>query len=171
MRQTRSQNPGEFFPQNGLFSLVSMLVCIRSGRLDRWPGPSAQASIVPNGDGGAMGASLSRSEAWICDGYRKCGLAAAGESVIPPCAPHAGRQRIRWARCPCGTCARRVATQRVSQGQNLSVARAGAGPRRSLRRGWRCGVESGAAFAEFSFGNSNAGGDKNMMIERVAGIF
>lgn len=82
-----SQNPREFFSQNGFFSLFSMLACIRSGRLDRWAGPFIQASIVPNGVVGTPGGDVSRRKARICDGCRKSGLGRVVGGGVIACMP------------------------------------------------------------------------------------
>lgn len=81
-RQTRIQNPREFFPQNGLFLSFSMFPCIRNGQLNRCWGPSTEASIVPNGSAGTRPACASRSRTWICDRHRD--LSRVWASSHPP---------------------------------------------------------------------------------------
>ena len=105
-----SQNPREFFSQNGFFSLFSMLVCIRSGRLDWWTGSFVQASIMPNGDARMARDDTPRSAVRICDGCRRfqhgrslvagvtracCGMPAARDMA---CTGHASRMSGVWRR-------------------------------------------------------------------------
>lgn len=153
-----SQNPGEFFPQNGLFSLFSMLVCIRSSWLDRRSGSSIQASIVPNGSVGAIKLGMARPEARICDGYRKSGLGSvAGASVISRCSVARPTPRTRRAARMPGSwqrsesvkdkiCQRHAPVRSI--GQSSGLAR-GAVPDDARRP---------SSFPRVPFGNSSAGG-------------